>query len=410
MKKILKMFLALFIILLFLQIISVILKQSHKITYSLKTEKEEFLVTENFHDKTLYDFIITTKNKDKFVISIDKNYYKQKNIVKDLKIYKKNDVVCLYPIYKKTSAKKLFCSYDKKQVSLSYLFSLDNDNLQDFLKETLKKLDISYPKKSTKTSFSKINVYQENILSDYTFLIWNYKGLYILNSKENTQEKLLSKDKYENTLATLLDNYYIYIDTNAKNYSEIYIYDVKKRKKITYKIRDFKLSKRIYFNGIYNHELYITDLDTKYEYKFNPKKKKLVQVNKTNSYLAVKNKKLITLTKSEFLEDEVYFDKYVSNKKITKMFNTQEIYYYNKYYYFRVGNKIYKALENYEKEAILLFELDNIKEWKLYNGDLTIIGDDTFYFYNDKVGLLPIVESNELRYNYKNICHFWKKE
>ena len=32
------------------------------------------------------------------------------------------------------------------------------------------------------------------------------------------------------------------------------------------------------------------------------------------------------------------------------------------------------------------------------------------YLYDDKRGLVPIVESNELNYNYKNICDYKEKK
>ena len=405
------MTIVIFLLLLFLQLIITLLTKEYINKYSLKTKENTFLINEHFHDKR-YDIIITDRNKKNYIFTILYNYNKQKNIIKDIKYFKDRNLTCIYPILKKSYSSDLYCLYNKKQVSISFLSTLDDENIQEFLKKiSKKKLAISLPsKENPKEKFSKISIYKNNILTDYTYLLWNYKGLYIINSKKTINEKLLSKDKYENTLATLLDNYYIYIDTTKKNYKEINYYDLKKYKNYTYKIKDYSLSKRLYFNGIYNHELYLTDLDTKKEYKFNPKKKKFLQINELDSYYVVKGNKLVTITKSKFFEKEIYFNDSIKNKEIIKLYDTNEIKYSNNYYYFKVQNKIYKALKNHEESAILLFELPSIKEWNIKGDDLTVISDDTFYLYNEKVGLRKLVESNELRYNYKNICHIWKNK
>ena len=407
-RKYLKKILFLVLTIILLGIVLFILKKEHKVTYSLKKDDYNFQIEENFHNKTLYDFFITT-NKKSFAFTLNKNYFKQRKIIKNIDVYHKKDLLCIYPILKNDYKEDYHCLYKNKPVSISYLSTLNDDYIQKFLKTRALKLKIPYPKKSSKKSFSKIEVYQDNILPNYKFLIWNYKGIYLLSPEENKNIKLLTKDKYENTLAAILNNFYIYIDTTKKKYSTINYFDIEKEKNYIFKIKDYELSKRIYFNGIYNNELYITDLDTKKEYKFNPKKKKFTQVNELDKYLIVKNNKLTSISKAKFLEKKYYFNESTKNNKITKIFKTKEIVNYQNYYYFKVDNKIYKALKGHEETAILLFELDNIKEWKILEDTLLIINNDTLYFYNDKIGLVPIVKSKELKYNYKNICNFWKK-
>lgn len=410
MKKVIKIILIIFLLLLLLQLIVTIFTKEYINNYSLKTKENTFLINEHFHDKR-YDIVITDKNKEKYIFTVSHNYHKEKNIIKNVNYFETKNLTCLYPVLKKSFSSDLYCLYNKKQVTLSFLETLDDENIKDFLTQmSKKKLTNSLPKESSKEKFSNISIYKNNILPNYTYLLWNYKGLYIVNSKKTINEKFLSKDKYENTLATLLDNYYIYIDTTKENYKEINYYDLKKNKNYTYKIKDYNLSKRIYFNGLYNHELYLTDLDTKKEYKFNPKKKKFYQINELDSYYVVKDNKLVTITKSKFFSNKVYFDGFIKNEKITDLYKTKEIKYVNNYYYFKVKNKIYKALKNHEKSAILLFELPSIKEWNIKDDDLTVVSDDTFYLYNDEVGLLKLIQSNELRYNYKNICHLWKNK
>ena len=39
-----------------------------------------------------------------------------------------------------------------------------------------------------------------------------------------------------------------------------------------------------------------------------------------------------------------------------------------------------------------------------------VVSEDTVYFYNDDIGLLPMYVNSELKYNYKNICNFTLKK
>ena len=74
--------------------------------------------------------------------------------------------------------------------------------------------------------------------------------------------------------------------------------------------------------------------------------------------------------------------------------------------YINKDNKIYRIINNENK--VLLFELDNIKKWYVYDKDILLIKDDEAYLYNDETGLRIIVEYNELNYNNQELIHLWK--
>ncbi|MCR5020025.1 hypothetical protein, partial [Ruminococcus sp.] len=61
------------------------------------------------------------------------------------------------------------------------------------------------------------------------------------------------------------------------------------------------------------------------------------------------------------------------------------------------------------KYSKLLLELEDIKEWKVYDNVIVIMAKDAIYTYTEKEGLRKIVQSNELKYNYKNIYKIGKK-
>ena len=118
------------------------------------------------------------------------------------------------------------------------------------------------------------------------------------------------------------------------------------------------------------------------------------------NYITYQNNKKKELSKSDFFMNDQYFDNtYTVDNKIKD----------NNYYYYYKNNRIYKALDTNKKYSKLLLELDDIKEWKVYNNTIVIMARDTIYQYTEKEGLRKIVKSNELKYNYKNIYKIGKK-
>ena len=72
-------------------------------------------------------------------------------------------------------------------------------------------------------------------------------------------------------------------------------------------------------------------------------------------------------------------------------------------FYYQVGDKIYRAYKSKENKSTLLLELDNIETWKVQEGEIILLKNDTLYSYTDVFGLRKIIKTNELKYNYQNI-------
>ena len=148
--------------------------------------------------------------------------------------------------------------------------------------------------------------------------------------------------------------------------------------------------------------IYVTDRRNKKEYTINIRKKKIQEVDQDQtSYIKYEKGKKKNLSKSDFLIKDQYFNnEFIKDKKVT---NNEELIYSNKNYYYREDNKIYRSLNINKSKSTLLFELDDIKEWKVIKDEIIILVDDTIYSYRDDTGLRKILRSNELKYNYKNI-------
>ena len=174
----------------------------------------------------------------------------------------------------------------------------------------------------------------------------------------------------------------------------IYYYNLEKDK-LKKMVLSKKISKDSYINGVQGEYIYITDKENKKEYRLMISKEKLATINEESEggFIVYHNGMKKVLSKSDFFMKEQYFNK--TNYD---------------YDYFLEDNHFYKAQTKNKKKKILLFELENVKEWTRVEDDIILISEDTIYHYNDNNGLVKILSSNELKYNYKNIYKVWKNE
>ena len=167
------------------------------------------------------------------------------------------------------------------------------------------------------------------------------------------------------------------------------------------------MSKDSYINGVVDKFIYVTDKRSKKEYVIDISKEKIEEIdNNQTSYIIYENNNKKELSKSDFFMKNQYFDNYiVFNKKVTKEEDLREE---RNYYYFVENNKVYKLMKK-SNSPILLFELNDINDWYVSCGEVLVISNGILYSFTDKNGLRKIVESNELKYNFKNIYKKWEK-
>lgn len=403
MDKIKKIFLVVFLLILVYFGYRILIKE-HEVMYIV----DKYSIKEHFHmNKSHYYDLIINKDKLNYTYTLDKNLSKEKRIIKKIKTYKSNNLICIVPIYKKDIELNVYCNLNNEEVSIDYLLKTYNNDFKT-IKKQIKKYKITYPSNSTVyKKYKKNTIFQNNILDNYNYYIWNYKGILVLNNKELKYQKILNYDLYDNIMATTIDRYFVLFEnTNVNGIENIYYYDSKKNKLNTFKLKE-KLSKDSYINGSIDNMIYVTDRKNKKEYKLNIYKKTITQIDDNIDYIVYENNQKETLSKSDFFKEDQYFDnRLIKDNKIT---NSLELIKENNYYYYYKNNKIYKVLDTNKKYSKLLLELDDIKEWKVYNNTIVIMARDTIYQYTEKEGLRKIVKSNELKYNYKNIYKIGKK-
>ena len=381
-----------------------ILIKEHEVSYTIDKYniKEHFYINKNHY----YDLIIN-KNKENYTYTIKQNLSKQKRIIKEIKTYKSNNLICIVPIYKEDIELNIYCDLNNEEVSNDYLLKTNNNDFKK-IKKKIKKYKIKLPKSyNTNEKYKKVTIYQKNILDNYNYYIWNYKGIIVLNNKELKYQKILDYDLYDNIMATAIERYYVVFEnTNVNGIENIYYYDSRSNKLNKFKLKE-KIDKDSYINGVVDNYIYVTDRKNKKEYKINITKQIITQVDDNVNYIVYENNKKNTLSKSDFFMNDQYFtNKQIKDSKVT---NSLDLIKEENYYYYYKDSKIYKVLDTNKKYSKLLLELEDIKEWYVYDDMIIIMAKDTIYTYTEKEGLRKIAKSNELKYNYKNIYKVGKK-
>ena len=387
----------------------------HITSYVIKDKKNSYYIRE-YYEKDNYYFIVRDNDKNRYSFSLNSNVKDKNTVIKKIKKYINGELKCLYPIYVDNIKSDLHCIKNNKNYNVNYL---KQENDEDYLKilELVNKDKLNTLgnyKNGTASSYKNLKVYKKNLLDDYYFTMWNYNGINVFNNKKIKAVKLLDYDQYDNKLGILLNNYYVYIDTmNRSKNIEFKYYNLLKDDIDSYIDNNKKhnISINVYFNGVDGDLLYFTDKKGKLQYTFDINKKVVKKITDgVDSYVVIRNGEKDYLNKSVFLEKEQYFNNSVSNKKISKLYDCSDIREVGNYYYAYSSNGDFYRIHKLDiTNGELLFNFDEISTYKINNLDVLLVVEDTLFMYNEKVGLIPIVINEELKYNYENICDFWKK-
>lgn len=399
MKKIAKLIIAIFIIILFFELIAYIFKDSHNVEYKIKNKPNTFIVNEVYKNKKYY-LLITNKNY-KYSFEINDNFHKKKKIVSKIIKYQTNDALCIYPVIKKSNDTNIICSKDNKSYSYTYY----KDKIKDFVKDLQNK---GYQNNSWKdennyqTKIDTLKVYNKNINEKTYIYIYKYDGFYTINNKTSEKLKLFKNDNYINTLGSQIEKYYIVPNYDQKHdYKDFYIINMTNNKT---KIKTYKkeISKDSYINGVIDNEIYIFDKDELKQYKIYKKGKKIKEVGNKDDEVLYYDLEFKKRNAYDFRDKEItfktykdYISKVENNTSINYIRNDEDSYYYqiknNDVYYYNINNK----------QKVLLFN-KKISDFILINKTIFFISGDTLYSYNINEGLKKLVVYSELEFNYKN--------
>lgn len=387
----------------------------HKINYSLiANDQKHYTISENYKkdgSRHHYSFLITTQNKKKtYAVSIEEDFNKQERVITDVKHYKKNNLECIFPIYKRNRTYDVSCLLDGKQVSSAYLLEQKNEDYsfiaRKFAEEGYE--EIYYTTNTPATSEENLLVSYDYIPENYTFAIWNYRGIYILSSEGIENKTFLNDDYYENKLSMGVGKYYVTVNTDDEeeklNYYQLIVYNLVDGGKT---VVDVDISQDSYFNGVSDNMLYITDPKEEKQYVLDPSKKEFKELKSPHEISNSKLKK----AGNDFFSSPKVDSLRVSNKKIKKLYDTEDIRKNGDDYYFKTDDgKIYRVIQEDYRHPIMICQFDNIKEWQVHDDGVSFIVGDTLYLYTDIYGLKPVLKNSEFQYNSKNIYYFVRGE
>lgn len=399
MKKIIKLIIAIFLIILIFELVAYLFKDNHSINYTLKDNNKNFKVNEIYKNDKYY-FKITTKGY-KYSFEIDNDFHKKEKIITKLYSFTTNDYYCIYPVIKETQKTNIMCSKDNKSYSYTYL----KENLKSFIESLQKhgyKSDSWLKGSASSKKIETLTVYQKNIKENTYIYIYKYNGLFSVNKENLKQINIFKNDTYLNHLGTKVDKYYIIPNYDEKyDYSKLYVINMTNDK---VKERDLKqeISKDSYINGIIDDEIYLFDKDELKQYKINKKGKKVKEVgNKKEGVLyynlGFKTIDAYTMRDKEltFKTFEDYISKIEKTTTIKHIVNSKDTYYYqtkdNNVYYYNTNSKT----------KVLLFNKE-ISDFMLINDTLYFVSEDTLYSYEYQTGLKKLVTYSELSFNSKN--------
>ena len=180
MKKIAKLIIAIFIIILFFELIAFIFKNNHNIEYTIKNKPNKFTVNEIYKNKKYY-ILITNKNY-KYSFEIDNNFHKKKKILTKIIEYQTKDALCIYPVIKKSNETNIMCSKNKKSYSYTYY----KDKLKDFVKNLQNKgyQNNSWSDENNyQIKVDTLKIYNKNINDNAYIYIYKYDGFYAINNE-----------------------------------------------------------------------------------------------------------------------------------------------------------------------------------------------------------------------------------
>lgn len=314
----------------------------------------EYNIEEIYHKNNSYYVFNITKDNIKYSFLIEGKYTKNRKLINKIELFDncilpQSEYLLFYPLCYKDD---IVYSYNGE--NNSNLFEYQNiDSLND-----------------------KYNNISINFLNNKKFLIYNYRGFYLLNDKKEI--KLFDKDVYNIDLVYYLNNFVIIPDYNNNYYfDKLYLININNGKIDEINL-DNKISFTSIFLGDFKNCIYLLDKKEEKEYKIDIRKKK---VEETNFYILENNK----LVKKNYLT--------IVNNNLA--FKKDSIYKYE-----IIDNYLYQIINN---NKIKLSNLEVTKIIKNSNDTVYYLVKDRLYMFNHKYGEVLLLSNFEWNFNNTNM-------
>ena len=355
--------LKLFIIILTLLFITFLIIIFKPYNYSKTYNLDKYKITEEYNKELKYYKFVIEKDSTIYSYIIESKYFHNRKLINDVLINNNDNEECILPKSNKIEFYPL-CSKDNE----IYTYNLSNIEDLYYYKEI----------NNINEEYNKITI---NYLNNKKFLIYNYKGYYLLDNKKEI--KLFDKDIYNIELVYEYNNNIIIPDYNSSYYfNKFYIINM-----INGKVNELKLDSEISFNSVflgdYKNNIYLLDKKEEKEYKINIKKKKIEEVD----FLILENNKLIKTNFRNIVNNSLSFDKdYIFNYEI-------------------IDNILYQVIDE------MKIKLSNKKVNKIIKNDnntVYYLVEDSLYMYNNIYGEVLLLKNFEWNFNNTNMIFISK--
>lgn len=411
MKKLFNLLIILLIIYFGLEISFINLNKGHNIEYKIKKGNNTFNIKEVYTQKRkneINNYYFEIKiNNEIFNFQTFKNYKKANYIIKDIIYFTDDDYKCLYLI-------------DKNKEQMTDVIC-KKDNIQYFynsIKGNSKKID-EYVKKIPNYKKNKENLeniidadplifYKDNVENNHYLYIENYKGIYLINKKDNVKNITNFKnDVYTNKISTLNGKNYVTANYNEQyKFHEFKIVNILNGKKREI-ISNDDISFDSYIQGNIDNQVYVFDKNEKKQYRINLNTNTvLLSGDKSKGIENYKNGQMIVGSAYLASNQEIKFNNYTFDtsfndktyEKVDKVGNKLSGYYYlyekenNKY-------KVYRVNVQNKKILTYLFQTDDIDNVYYYL-DYVYYKDGVYIkYYSDAKYIKTLLKNSELEFN-----------
>ena len=339
-------------------------------SYSVEYSKSGIDISENYlkEEKSYYFELI--HNKIKYTFISKQEYINDSKLIKDINIVEDDDEVCLI-IESEYITSYPLCSKNKELIDYHLVSEKLKEEINDFIKP------ISYSEKK----LNNYTIYYEN----ENLLLWNYKGFYKLEENDMEYIKIFTKDIYNISLATKINNYILIPNYEQKyNFNEMYLLNLEDNS-----VEKWKLEYEISFDsivlGINDKSVYILDEKDKIEYELVPHKQKM-------RIVGTENKKGTLYEYGEEIKES-----------ITTIISENKRFKYQKDYIYSINsNNLYLTYFD-SKEKI---KISNESIQRIVNIDgstIYYLTNNTLYKYNPEYGEIKLIEYSEWEFNNNNM-------
>ncbi len=415
MKRVIKLVIVLGILFLLYQFLVTLFVNQHTMTYSLEDGDKTYQVYERFSkEEGHHDYSVTlTYNELSFPFHLEHDYHKQKQILEKVEVLEEGDTICLYPIFKDAVTAGMICN--QNGVIMSYNASLQQGiqtatNFATFL-QNAKYQSLLFATGEETINYQNMTIRDNFLPEDYIFAIWNYRGLDIIGRNERSTLPLLDSDHYENTLGTLIGNYYYVPNYDQKySYHSFYLINLAEPKKKSIDTTA-EISYDSYINGVVDAKLYLTDRDQKIEYAYQVGKDAYEVVGSVDAKAKVfqngvwEEANIYDLTNGTVL--------FTEKTEIPEGWQLSEIKSIHEdraaYYILDQSGNLYQVLKSQPQFRTLLLSNLPLTDFQVVEDTVFYLLGDTIYGYQMKDGWHPLITKNEFRFNATNIYTVIKK-